>query len=289
MSLAAQSAGSVPAAFRAAGLIGWPVFQSRSPKLHSYWLEHYGIAGAYLPMPVQPGSVEDALRGLRALGFAGCNVTIPHKEEAARLVDRVDSVGQRMGAINLVVVEADGSLSGYNKDGYGFIENLRDGMPGWRADAGPAVVLGGGGGARAAVVSLLDAGAPEIRLVNRTRSRAEQLAQHFGGPVRVLDWSDRHAGLGGAALLVNTTNQGMVGQPRLDLDLHDLPRTALVCDIVYNPLLTPLLAAAQARGNPTVSGLGMLLQQARPAFQAWWGVLPDITPELRAAVEATIK
>jgi shikimate dehydrogenase len=194
-----------------------------------------------------------------------------------------------MGAINLVVVEADGSLSGYNKDGYGFIENLRDGQTGWRGDAGPAVVLGGGGGARAAVVSLLDAGVPEIRLTNRTRSRAEQLAGQFGGPVQVLDWAERHGCLGGAALLVNTTNQGMIGQPALDLALDDLPRTALVCDIIYNPLITPLLAAAAARGNPTVNGLGMLLHQARPAFEAWWGILPEITPELRAAVEATIK
>ena len=141
-----------PTKFKAAGLIGWPVFQSRSPKLHSYWLEKYGIPGVYVPMPVQPGQVEDALRGLRALGFAGCNVTLPHKEEAARLVDRLDPVGKRMGAINLVVVEPDGSLSGYNKDGYGFIENLRDGKADWRGDAGPAVVLGGGGGARSVVV-----------------------------------------------------------------------------------------------------------------------------------------
>ncbi len=274
--------------FKAAGLIGWPVFQSRSPKLHGYWLEHYRIPGAYLPMPVQPGWLEAALRGLVALGFAGCNVTIPHKEAAAKLVDRVDPVGRRMGAINLVVVQPDGSLSGFNKDGYGFIENLRDGKPDWRGDAGPAVVLGAGGGARSVVVSLLDEGAAEIRLINRTRARAEQLAQEFGGPVRVLDWQRRHAALGGAALLVNTTNQGMVGQPALDLLLDELPRTALVCDIIYNPLDPPLLAAARARGNPTVNGLGMLLHQARPAFQAWFGVLPDITPDLRAAIEATI-
>jgi shikimate dehydrogenase len=275
--------------FRAAGLIGWPVFQSRSPKLHGYWLEHYRIPGAYLPLPVQPGRLEAALRGLPALGFAGCNVTIPHKEQAAKLVDRVDPVGRRMGAINLIVVQPDGSLSGFNKDGYGFIENLRDGKPDWRGDAGPAVVLGAGGGARSVVVSLLDEGAPEIRLINRTRARAEQLAQEFGGPIRVLDWERRHAALGGAALLVNTTNQGMVGQPALDLVLDELPRTALVCDIIYNPLDPPLLVAARARGNPTVNGLGMLLHQARPAFQAWFGILPDITPELRAAIEATIR
>lgn len=274
--------------FRSAGLIGWPVFQSRSPKLHGYWLEKYGIPGAYLPMPVKPGQVDAALRGLIALGFAGCNVTLPHKEEAARLVDRLDPAGARMGAINLVVVEADGSLSGYNKDGYGFIENLKDGKADWRADAGPVTVLGAGGGARSVVASLLDEGAPEIRLVNRTVARARELATKFGGKVHVLDWSERHASLAGAALLVNATNQGMVGQPPLDLQLSELPRASLVCDIIYNPLQTKLLADAVARGNPVVNGLGMLLHQARPAFEAWWGVLPDITPELRAAVEATI-
>ena len=274
--------------FKAAGLIGWPVFQSRSPQLHRYWLDKYGIPGAYLPMPVQTGQTEAALRGLRALGFAGCNVTLPHKEEAARLMDRLDPAGTRMGAINLVVVEADGSLSGYNKDGYGFIENLKDGKPNWRADAGPVVVLGAGGGARSVVASLLGEGAQEIRLLNRTRARAEALATRFGDKVHVLDWAERHAALDGAALMVNTTNQGMVGQPPLDIDLSDLPAASLVCDIIYNPLQTMLLADAATRGNPTVNGLGMLLHQARPAFQAWWGVLPDITPELRKAVEATI-
>lgn len=277
-----------PLPFRTAGLIGWPVAQSRSPMLHTYWLSKYAIPGAYLPLPVAPGRVEAALRGLVALGFSGCNVTIPHKQEAMRLVDRVDPAGRRMGAINLVVVEADGSLSGYNKDGYGFIENLRDAELGWRGGAGPAVVLGAGGGARSVVASLLDEGAPEIRLTNRTRARAEAIAAEFGGPVRVLDWAERHAGLAGAALLVNTTNQGMVGLPALDLALDALPSAALVCDIVYNPLDTPLLLAARRRGNKVVNGLGMLLHQARPAFEAWFGVAPEITTELRATVEATI-
>ena len=280
--------------FRAAGLSGNPVFQSRSPKLHAYWLERYAIPGAYLPMPVQADNIADALKGLVALGFAGCNVTIPHKEAAFRLVDRVDDAGRRMGAINLIVVEPDGSLSGYNKDGYGFIENLRDGKPDWRGDAGPAVVLGGGGGARSVVVSLLDEGASEIRLINRTSARAEQLACEFAplfpaATIAVLDWEQRHAGLAGAALLVNTTNQGMVGQAVLDLDLAALPATALVCDIIYNPLDTALLVAAKSRGNPTINGLGMLIHQARPAFKAWFGTDPEATPELRAMLEATIR
>jgi shikimate dehydrogenase len=275
--------------FITAGLIGWPVAHSRSPLLHGHWLQQYGIAGSYLPLPVRPGAVEAALRGLVALGFAGCNVTIPHKEEVARLVDRLDPAARRMGAVNLVVVEKDGSLTGYNKDGYGFIENLRDGKADWRADAGPAVVLGAGGGARSVVASLLEEGAPEIRLANRTRTRAEQLAREFGGPITVLDWQERHDALQGAALLVNTTNQGMTGQSTLDLRLDHLPKTTLVCDIVYNPLETALLRDAAAHGNPVVNGLGMLLHQARPAFQAWFGVLPEITPELRAAIEATVR
>lgn len=276
------------APFKAAGLIGWPVSQSRSPALHRYWLDAYGIPGVYVPMPVAPGQLSQALDGLRALGFAGANVTIPHKEDAARLMDRLDPAATRMGAINLVVIEADGSLSGYNKDGYGFLQNLRDGQPGWQGSAGPAVVLGAGGGARSVVASLLDEGAPAIRLINRTRTRADTLAAQFGPQVAVLDWADRHDALAGAALLVNTTNQGMVGQPALDLRLDALPPGVLVCDIIYNPLETPLLAAARARGNPAVNGLGMLLHQARPAFEAWFGVLPTITPDLRAAIEATI-
>jgi shikimate dehydrogenase len=187
-----------------------------------------------------------------------------------------------------VVVEPDGSLSGYNKDGFGFIENLREGKPDWRADAGPAIVLGAGGGARSVVVSLLEQGAREIRLLNRTRARADQLAAEFGAAVAVLDWAARADALAGAALLVNTTNQGMTGQAKLDLALDALPKTALICDIVYNPLMPDLLIAGLARGNPVVGGLGMLLHQARPAFAAWWGVMPEVSPELRAAVEATI-
>ncbi len=277
-----------PKTYRAAGLLGLPVFASRSPKIHRYWLDRYDIAGDYILMQVQPAALQAALRGLPALGLAGCNVTMPHKEAAARIVDRLDPTAQRMGAVNLVVVEPDFSLSGYNKDGYGFIQNLYDGDPGWQPAAGPAVVLGAGGSARSVVVSLLEQGVPDIRLLNRTRARAEALKAELGGPIAVLDWPERHAALAGAALLVNTTDQGMSGQPALDLRLDALPTEALVCDIIYNPLSPPLLVSARARGNPVVNGLGMLLHQARPAFAAWWGVLPDVTPELRAAVEATI-
>lgn len=277
-----------PKPFRMAGVLGWPVSQSRSPKLHNYWLEHYKIAGTYVPLAVPPEKLEGALKGLVALGFAGCNVTIPHKETAMRLMDRLDPVAQKIGAINLIVVEPDGSLSGFNKDAYGFIECLRQGQPSWRANAGPAVVLGAGGGARAVVVGLAEQGAPEIRLLNRNESRARTVAALGGSVVRVMPWDERSQALEGAALLVNTTNQGMIGQPALDISLDRLPSAALVTDIIYNPLETPLLAAARKRGNQTVNGLGMLLNQARPAFQAWFGVLPDVTPELRKMIEATI-
>ena len=275
-------------AYRLAGLIGNPVFQSRSPKIHRYWIEHHNIEGDYVLLPVKPEAVPEALRGLVALGFAGCNVTIPHKEAVAKLVDRLDPIAERMGAVNLVVVEPDGTLTGYNKDGYGFMQNLLDGKPDFQASDGPAVVLGAGGGARSVVVSLLDNGAPEVRLLNRTRARAEALKTEFGGAITVLDWGARHEALAGATLLVNTTNQGMTGEPPLDLQLDALPKTALVNDIVYNPLLPDLLRRAQARGNPVIGGLGMLLHQARPAFAAWWGVNPTVTADLRAAVEATI-
>jgi shikimate dehydrogenase len=274
--------------FRAAGVIGWPVAHSRSPLLHGHWLAQHRIAGAYLPFPVQPGRLPAALRGLAALGFAGCNVTVPHKEETLALVDEADDLARRIGAANLVVVRADGSLHGSNTDAYGFLANLREHAPGWRAEAGPAVVLGAGGSARAVVAALIDAGAPEVRLVNRTSERAQALAMALGGPVRVLDWAFRAQALEGATLLVNTTTQGMQGQPPLDLDLSPLPLAAVVTDLVYVPLQTPLLATARARGNVAVDGLGMLLHQAVPSFEAWFGVRPEVTPELRALVEATL-
>ena len=277
-----------PKPFRMAGVLGWPVSQSRSPKLHNYWLDRYGIAGTYLPLAVPPEKLEGALQGLVALGFAGCNVTIPHKETAMRLMTRLDPVAQKIGAINLIVLEPDGTLSGFNKDAYGFIECLRQGQPAWKASTGPAVVLGAGGGARAVVVGLAEQGAPEIRLINRTEGRARTVATLGGSIMRVMPWEKRSEALDGAATLVNTTNQGMIGQPALDIALDRLPASALVADIIYNPLETPLLAAARKRGNPTVNGLGMLLNQARPAFQAWFGVLPDVTPELRKMIEATI-
>jgi shikimate dehydrogenase len=273
--------------FGLAGVMGWPVSHSRSPTLHNYWIAHYGLTGAYVLLPVQPGNLPVALKGLAALGFAGCNLTIPHKVAAMPLVDRVDPLARRMGAINTIVVEKDGSLSGFNYDGFGYIQSLLDAKPDWRADAGPVTVLGAGGAARAVVLSLAERGAREIRLANRSFEKARDLAREFGAPVRAIAWEDRHEALADVALLVNTTNQGMAGQSPLELSLDRLPRHALVSDVIYIPMETALLAAARQRGNPTVNGLGMLLNQARPAFKAWFGVMPEITPELRRAVEAT--
>jgi shikimate dehydrogenase len=271
-----------------AGLMGWPVMHSRSPKIHNFWLAKYGLNGTYVPLAIQAEGLRAALRALPALGFAGCNLTIPHKEAAFEIVDRADPLARRIGAINCVVVAADGSLDGYNYDGFGYIQSILEAYPDWRADAGPIVVVGAGGGARAVLVSLLDQGAQEIRLINRSPERAQTLAREFGGPIEAVAWKERHAALAGAAMLINTTSQGMAGQPALDLALDKLPASALVSDIIYIPRETPLLAAARLRGNRTVNGLGMLLNQARPAFQAWFGVMPEVTAELRAMIEATI-
>lgn len=266
--------------FLLAGVMGWPVAHSRSPLIHNHWIREHGLNAAYGHFAVDPARVGEALRGLSALGMAGCNITIPHKVEAMRHVDWLHPQAQRIGAINCVVVQEDGQLHGYNHDGYGFLESLREARPDWRADAGPVVVLGAGGASRAILVALIDAGAPEIRLLNRTRETAQALADEFGPVIQVHDWAARHTVLAGAELLVQTTNLGMSGEAPLEIDLAALPTPAVVADIIYTPLETALLAQARARGNPTVNGLGMLLHQARPAFASWFGVAPAVTPAL---------
>ncbi len=272
-----------------AGVMGWPVGHSLSPRLHGYWLERHRIDGAYVPLAVEPRRFADALRMLPVLGFAGVNVTVPHKEPALEAVDVADAEAERIGAVNTIVVGADGTLHGRNTDGFGFLENLRSSPQNVDLGGGCAVVLGAGGAARAICTALLDGGMPALRLVNRTAVRAEALAEAVGGPIKVVPWGERESALDGASLLVNATTLGMSGGQPLELDLRRLPPEALVTDIVYVPLQTPLLKAAAARGNPVVDGLGMLLHQARPGFRAWFGVEPEVTPALRAFVLEDLK
>jgi len=280
---------SSPSRFLLAGVMGWPVMHSRSPLMHNFWFRQHELSGTYVPLAIQPEGLAAALRALHPLGFAGCNLTIPHKQQALTIVDEVDTVAKRIGAISCVVVRPDGSLAGTNNDWFGFIHNLKQEQPGWRADAGPVVVLGAGGGSRAVCYGLMQEGAREIRLVNRTFGRAKGLAGEFGGPLKALPWEQRHDALEGAALVVNATSQGMVGQPALDLRLDKLSKTALASDIIYIPLETPFLAAARQRGNRTANGLGMLLHQGRPAWKLWFGIEPAVTAELHLLMEKSIQ
>lgn len=268
-----------------AGVMGWPVGHSLSPLLHGYWLTTHAIDGAYVPLAVKPDDFADAVRMLPKLGFAGANVTIPHKQAALAACDELDDVAVRIGAVNTIVVRRDGRLWGTNTDAYGFLENLKAKHPAWDPAAAPAVVIGAGGAARAVVVSLLDAGVPTVRLTNRSRSRAEELALDLDAKrIEVTDWDLRAMSLVGAGLLVNTTSLGMTGQPPLELDLVHLPQEAAVYDIVYVPLETDLLKAAKAAGHPTIDGIGMLLHQARPGFAAWFGMEPVVDQALTTYV-----
>jgi shikimate dehydrogenase len=242
----------------------------------------------FLPVnPDNPQNLHDAVMGMRAMGFAGCNLTMPHKVAVLPLLDRIDPVAKVMGSVNTLVFEPSGELVGYNNDGFGFVQSLKDAKPSWRADDGPIVVLGAGGASRSIVYALVQSGAKEIRLINRTAARAQAVADEFGAPIQAVAWEQRGEALAGCATLINTTSQGMYGQPALDIDLKQLSAHTLVSDAIYVPLETPLLEAARERGNLTVNGLGMLLNQARPAFNAWFGVMPSITPALVKAVHAT--
>ena len=278
---------SIPNGFGLAGIIGMPVAHSRSPTIHNFWLNAHGIRGAYVPLAVAPERLKDALPGLVALGFRGCNVTMPHKQTTMPLLHRVNETAQRIGAVNTIVVEEDGTLSGFNNDGNGFVQSLRDAKPGWRGDEGPILLLGAGAASRAVVVALLENGARQILITNRTAEKAEAVAAEFGPIVKAVGWADRNAAMAGTALLVNCTDRGMIGKPALDVDLALVAPTTLVADLIYTPLETPFLAEARLRGCVTVNGLGLLLNQARLAFKAWFGILPDVTPELLKAIEAT--
>ncbi|HEX6012077.1 MAG TPA: shikimate dehydrogenase [Geminicoccaceae bacterium] len=274
---------------RLAGVMGWPVSHSLSPRLHGHWFERYGVDGTYVPLPVRPEDVEIAFRALPRVGFRGWNVTVPHKESAARLVDELDPAAARMGAVNTVLVSEDGCTRGLNTDGDGFLANLRAQAGTWRPEAGPATLVGAGGAARGVAFTLLEAGVPRLLLTNRTVERATALAADLaalGRPVELVPWAERAEALSNSALLVNCTSLGMAGQPSLDLPLDRLRHDAVVADLVYVPLETELLAAARARGHAVVDGLGVLLHQAARGFNHWGGLVPAVDAELRASVLA---
>jgi len=276
------------AASKRAFVVGWPISHSRSPLIHGHWIKKYNIDAKYEIAAVAPEDIGKFFDTIRAGEWCGGNVTIPHKHAALDLADSCDAAAQAIGAANTIV--RDGRhLHARNTDAAGFIANLDALAPAWRNAAGPCVVLGAGGAASAIIWAILEAGVERVVLVNRTKSRADDLAARLGRGIQVIEWRQRHAALQGAGLLVNTTASGMTGMDPLDLDLDMLPQNATVCDIVYTPLVTPLLAAASARGNPTVDGLGMLLHQAVPGFAAWFGVTPEVTPALTELVIADIE
>ncbi len=267
-----------------AGVIGCPVGHSRSPAVHGYWLRHHDVPGHYVPLHVEAGDLQDALRTLPRIGFRGVNVTLPHKERALALADAATDAARRIGAANTLTFGESGLVHADNTDGYGFIANLRQNAPRWRPDAGSALILGAGGAARAVVVALQQAGTPEVIVANRTAARAEALAESLGATA--LAWEKRDTVLSRVATVVNTTSLGMTGHPALDLPLDRLTPGALVTDIVYTPLQTDLLARAAAQGAMVVDGLGMLLHQAVPGFTRWFGPQPAVTDALRRAVLA---
>ncbi|MGZ9108254.1 MAG: shikimate dehydrogenase [Micavibrio sp.] len=270
-----------------AALIGFPVEHSLSPLIHGEWLSRYKIDGQYKAIAVMPENLQQWVATLASTGYAGFNVTLPHKSAVMEFCDTLDPLAEAIGAVNMVSVDASGKLHGTNTDVFGFLENLRDQKPSWNPVAGPVLVLGAGGAARAVIYALLEIGVGQITLCNRNRDRAFALAQDplSQGKVNIIDWADREKALHAATLLVNTTSLGMAGQPPLEIDLAPVHEGCLVYDIVYRPLMTPLLQAAQARGLPIVTGLGMLLHQARPAFEKWFGVLPEIDAALVRKIE----
>ena len=273
---------------RRACVIGWPVEHSRSPLIHRYWLKQYGLDGAYEKEAVKPEDLPAFIGGLAARGYAGVNVTLPHKEAALRLATVADEAARTIGAANTLWLDEAGRLNASNTDAYGFMTNLNAVAPGWNEGRRPVMVLGAGGAGRAVLHGLLAEGASRILLANRTSGRAQELADAFGPAVTVVDWRERDRALLGCGLLVNATSLGMTGKEALDLDLALLPSDAAVADLVYSPLETRLLAAARSRDNRAVDGLGMLLHQAVPGFERWFGVRPAVTDELRAHVAASL-
>jgi shikimate dehydrogenase len=266
-----------------AGVIGQPVAHSRSPALHTYWLRRYGLKGHYLPLHVDRSDLPHVLEAMPRMGFVGANVTIPHKEAVLALADVVTDRAALIGAANTLVFRRDGRLQADNTDGAGFLANLRQNAPGWNPAAGAAAVLGAGGAARAVIAALIEAGVPEIRIANRTHARADALRSDFGAKLRVFDWTAVSAVIGGATTVVNTTSLGMSGKPDLAVPADSFSPGSLVTDLVYTPLMTRFLLDARAAGCTTVDGLGMLLHQAVPGFERWFGIRPEVDEESRQA------
>lgn len=267
-----------------AGVAGYPVGHSKSPFIHNYWLKKYGINAVYTAEEVRPEKLESFFSKLPDNGFAGVNVTVPHKVEALKYMDILSPGAEKAGAVNTIVVQKNGKLYGHNTDGFGFLANILEHKPDFDVKRQPAVVLGTGGAARGICAALILAGVPEIRLVCRTKEKAEALASAVGGNFSLVRWSEKEEALKGAGLLANATTLGMHGFDALEISLENLDGNAVVSDLVYAPLKTELLKQAEEKGIASADGLGMLLHQARPAFQAWFGILPDITPELRIGV-----
>jgi len=267
-----------------AGVVGFPIGHSRSPLMHNYWLKRYGIKGYYIPVSLSPADFVAGIRSLPKLGFKGVNITIPHKVSMLGLADNVTDRAALIGAVNTIAFKEDGTIWGDNTDGYGFIQNMRQSAPDWKAGSGPAVVLGAGGAARAVISALLSEGVSELRLANRTRQRAQLLADQFGAKVQVIDWHRASEAIDGAQTIVNTTSLGMQGQPDLSVSLDLAPKTATVTDLVYTPLITPFLENAASLGLAAVDGLGMLLHQGVPGFELWFDHLPEVDEGLRLAV-----
>ena len=266
-----------------AGVVGSPIAHSKSPQIHGHWLKTYGIEGRYVPLDVASDDLKEVITALPKMGFVGVNVTIPHKERILEIADLVTDRATLIGAANTLIFRKDGRIHADNTDGYGFLENLRSGAPGWNPKSGPAAVLGAGGAARAVIASLLDAGVPEILLSNRTRIRAERLKSDFGNRLTVYDWVQAGNMIDHAALLVNTTSLGMIGKGELRVPLDGLSANTIVTDLVYTPLKTRLLETAGEIGCVTVDGLGMLLHQAVPGFERWFGTRPVVDRATRAA------
>ncbi len=266
-----------------AGVIGHPIVHSRSPRLHRHWLQTYGLDGHYIPMDVAPENLEQVLRSLPKAGFVGVNITVPHKEAVMQIADQITDRATLIGAANTLIFLPDGKIHADNTDGYGFMENLRAGAQDWDPTSGPAVVLGAGGASRAVVSALCEVGVPEIILTNRTRLRADKLREDFGQRIRVVEWVQAGNVIEEAKLVVNTTSLGMMGQRELRVPLDGLQKDAVVTDLVYAPLKTNLLLEAEEAGCVTVDGLGMLLHQAVPGFERWFGERPAVDSATRAA------